>query len=651
MNWLEALSQTYDNCASHIGDARDKTPLLPTCHSTQNAHIEVAIDQNGSFLRAKVLAKDEAVTVIPCTEAGGGRAGAKPTCHPLCDKLQYLAGDFLPFGGDVTSGFTADPGEPHRIYKALLSDWCKSPYGNQMAISVFEYIRKGTLIADLCKCDVLPKDEATGKLIKEWKGSTDSKPAICLAMPAGATPDEAFVRWAVEIPGESQARLDTNKTVWKSWTNYYNTVLGQRGLCYVSGEQIPLAIQHPAKLRNAGDKAKLISANDGSGYTFRGRFTDDNGEQACGVGFEVTQKAHNALRWLIARQGYRFDTQAIVAWSIEGRTIPDPMGDSLSVLFPEMQNAEGKPDSACSPSTVDDTGGQEFAARLRAAIAGYGKELSDNSGIVVLALDSATPGRMSITYYRELQASEFLDQIETWHESCSWWQNFGKDRRFFGAPAPRDIAEVAYGRRLDDRLRSATVRRLLPCIIDGVAIPRDLVESCVHRAANRSGLEHWEWEKALGIACALYRKLTSKERNYDMDLDTTCDHRDYLYGRLLALAEHLESRALYIAGENRDTTAAKLMQRFAEHPFSTWRSIELALVPSATRLRAMRPGFLFQIQQEMDAAVHKFKTIADYNSDAKLSGEFLLGYHLQRHDLRKKPNDDDQNDTPQQDQP
>jgi hypothetical protein len=31
---------------------------------------------------------------------------------------------------------------------------------------------------------------------------------------------------------------------------------------------------------------------------------------------------------------------------------------------------------------------------------------------VVMALDSATPGRMAITYYRELQASEFLERIK-----------------------------------------------------------------------------------------------------------------------------------------------------------------------------------------------------------------------------------------------
>jgi CRISPR-associated protein Csd1 len=42
---------------------------------------------------------------------------------------------------------------------------------------------------------------------------------------------------------------------------------------------------------------------------------------------------------------------------------------------------------------------------------------------------------------------------------------------------------------------------------------------------------------------------------------------------------HLEQRALYAAGEKRDTHAAKLMQRFADHPCATWRQIELALSP------------------------------------------------------------------------
>ena len=64
-----------------------------------------------------------------------------------------------------------------------------------------------------------------------------------------------------------------------------------------------------------------------------------------------------------------------------------------------------------------------------------------------------------------------------------------------------------------------------------------------------------------------------------MTLETDRRTRDYLYGRLLAIAENIESRALFVARETRDTTAARLMQRFADRPYSTWRTIELALVP------------------------------------------------------------------------
>ena len=80
----------------------------------------------------------------------------------------------------------------------------------------------------------------------------------------------------------------------KSWIAYYASRQTKQGVCMVTGKHTTLAEQHPAKLRNAGDKAKLISTNDTSGYTVRGRLLD--ADEACGVGFEVTQKAHNALR-------------------------------------------------------------------------------------------------------------------------------------------------------------------------------------------------------------------------------------------------------------------------------------------------------------------------------------------------------------------
>ena len=122
-----------------------------------------------------------------------------------------------------------------------------------------------------------------------------------------------------------------------------------------------------------------------------------------------------------------------------------------------------------------------------------------------------------------------------------------------------------------------------------------------------------------------------------MALETDRRTRDYLYGRLLAIAENIESRALFVARETRDTTAARLMQRFADRPYATWRTIELALVPYKTRLRASRGGYLFKMDALLDEVMGAFSG-DDFTQDGPLSGEFLLGYHCQRQAL--KPSDD-----------
>ncbi|AJE03792.1 type I-C CRISPR-associated protein Cas8c/Csd1 [Geobacter pickeringii] len=617
MSWIEKLYQTYENNTDAIGSRSDSVPLLPICHTTQNAHISISIDADGNFLRATVLPKLGARTIIPATEDSAGRTSGT-TPHPLCDKLQYVAADYGEYGGEKDPCFDN--------YIELLKKWIAMDNLQWKLKAVATYVEKRKVIADLVKASALYAEDDS-RLIDEWT-SENAAPEIFRLLPGGYDNKgkkkpwqaDAFVRWSVETPGDPQPEVWLDQGLWRSWENYYGSLKSTKSLCFVTGAEIPLADQHPAKIRNDGDKAKLISSNDLSGYTFRGRFT--SADEACGVGFQVTQKAHSALRWLIARQGRRDGEQAVVAWAVSGADVPDPQADTFSFLFGGEQTA---------PPKVGYTA-QEIGAALSKRIAGYTAKLKSTDDVVVIGLDSATPGRMAISYYRELTGSEFLERIESWHTGCCWQQYFGKDRIFFGAPAPRDIAEVAYGRRIDEKLRKATIERLLPCIVDGALIPRDLVESCIRRASNRNGIEYWEWEKALGIACALFR-YHHKERSYPMALDRELRSRDYLYGRLLALAERLEERALYVGGEKRSTSAEKLMQRFADRPYSTWRVLETGLTPYKVRLNGKRHGFLNAVQQEIDAVCDLFER-DDFSSDKRLSGEFLLGYHCQRAALR-----------------
>lgn len=627
MSWIQKLYETYEQCKGH--EPEGSAPLLPISHTYQQAHVEITIDIAGNFQSAQFIGKQE--TAVPATEESAGRTN-KCAPHPLCDKVQYCAADYQKLGGSKTpyyNDYTNKKGEIIKGYETLLSAWCASVHRHVKAAAVLAYVRRGEIVADLVREKILHVGE-DGRLLGNWIAHTPMPDVFRVLTPDQKTKlrdqGNAFIRWHVREPDNPCTAVWEDESLQSAWASYDASAKARPGVCMVTGENgVELALSHPKRIRHAGDGAKLISANDGSGYTFRGRFTDKTGAQACGVGYEVTQKAHNALRWLIQRQAYRNGDQAIVSWAVGGALIPDPFGSSLTLLLAGGEVTE-------PPAVIADTdAGQAFAKRLNLAMKGYRARLGLTDDIVVMGLDSATPGRMAITFYRELTGSEFLARIERWHNDFAWHQNFGKEKHFVGAPAPHDIADAAYGRRLDDKLKKATIERLLPCIVDGQAFPRDLLESTIRRVCNRIGLERWEWEKCLGIACGLYRG-AFKNEGYEMALETDRRSRDYLYGRLLAVAEHIESRALYVAGEKRDTTASKLMQRFADRPASTWRIIELALKPYISRLRAKRAGFMFEMDKLLDEIIPGFIG-DDFLNDSKLSGEFLLGYHCQRQAL------------------
>jgi CRISPR-associated protein Csd1 len=386
MSWIEKLYETYENCQSEIGRGEDenRVPLLPICHTTQKAHIQISINAHGEFHRASVVPKNGARTIIPCTEKSGGRTN-RPEAHPLCDKLQYIAADYSEHVGNKDSYF--------KVYDGQLSDWCKSDYRHPKVEAVLKYVQQKQVISDLIAAHVLHIGNDQ-KLVVQWIDEDTKTPEIFSLLPGKMNKKgeaenwqaDAFVRWIVEIPGDPQAAVWNDHDIWACWIKYYSKQKMKNEICYVTGKSIPVADQHPAKIRNDGDKAKILSSNDTTNFTFRGRFA--KADQACSVGYEVTQKAHSALRWLIGKQGYRNEKQAIVAWAISGKKIPDPMSDTLGLFQDEETRSQ-----IMSPFST----AQSLANNLSKLIAGYNAQLGHTEGIVIMGMDSATPGRLSIT--------------------------------------------------------------------------------------------------------------------------------------------------------------------------------------------------------------------------------------------------------------
>lgn len=615
MGWIHKLYDTYENCKDKVGVVgpdEQEIPLLPMAHSTQNAQIEVVLSWDGNFLSAKMLSKEETVTIIPVTEDSATRSsGVAP--HPLCDKLQYLAGDYT----DYVKKKNGE--EFYKKYIKQLEGWCGSEYSHHKVRAVLAYLKNKTLVRDLIRKKILVSDEK-GLLAKGVK------------MGAGEQSD-AFIRFRVETSGEEESAIWLDPLVYESYIRYYLSIQKEVDLCYIRGESIPCSDKHPAKVRNTGDKAKLISANDTTGFTYRGRFEDKS--QVVQVGYETTQKAHNALRWLIGKQGYKNGDQVVVAWGTKNQPLPPLMDDTENLMLAKHMMLE---EEAPIVSTE-----QDFARRLNNAIVGYGCDLDTTAKIVIIGLDAATVGRLAITYYRELDGQDFLNRIKAWHSTCIWKHTYkkiadgldekGKEKSkfitFIGAPALKDITWAVYGDKASDKLKKATVERLLPCIIDGARLPYDLVNSAVNRLSNPLGMEKWEWEKSLTIACALIRKYrfdkSGKKEVWEMSLDENQKDRSYLFGRLLAIAQQIEEYALHTTGEKRVTNAERLMHQFKLRPYKTWGIINDKLRPYMDRLGAKGATLT-----ELMTRVHGMLSIEDFTSPKKLEDSYILGYYCQR---------------------
>lgn len=643
MSWMAKLYETYEK-GMEFAEA-EGAALMPISHTLQNAHINIVLDGAGNFKRASILEKTQ--IVLPATERSAGRASGEAP-HPLADKLHYVAADYPRYGGTKRAYFEG--------YLSQLQEWCDSDWSHSKARAVLNYVKGRRVIEDLVESGVCQLDQES-RLLSKWLHQDESPPLLFKVLPKeqGVTEQgNALVCWTVEAEGDlvPQTWLDTS--VQESWIHYNAQSAGEAELCYVTGEYEPRASNHPAKLRHTGDKAKLISANDHSGFTFRGRFLDS--KQAAGVSLEVTQKAHSALRWLISRQGHRNGDQVMVAWAVSGRELPDlfvathefDLNDYSSVDSPDDQK-----DEAARDLTKDL--GQRFAHSLHLYMAGYRARLDPMESVVIMALDSATPGRMAITYYRDFMAQEYLEKVELWHRELAWPQRVSREVQGgsrkkqtvvtwpISAPSPWAILNAAYGSviKSNEALKKNLYERLLPSITEGRPIPRDLVDLTVRRASNPNGSEKWEWERNLGVACALYRGFHARHPNYPMRreyamaLDTEYDSRDYLYGRLLAVAERIEEMAMFLASESaRSTQASRLMQRFADRPASTWLTIYKALTPYLQRLKSKSPALENAYKELLDNICNSFESPEEFTNDKRLSGEYLLAFHCQRKWLR-----------------
>ncbi len=117
-----------------------------------------------------------------------------------------------------------------------------------------------------------------------------------------------------------------------------------------------------------------------------------------------------------------------------------------------------------------------------------------------------------------------------------------------------------------------------------------------------------------------------------MGLDKENQDRSYLFGRLLAVAEAVES-STYTGEDQRETNAMRMQKAFALRPLSTWRVLEEKLEPYYRQLSPGLRGYYQKITREI---VDKLSP-TDSSLNQKLEDVYLLGYYHQRAYRNEKP--------------
>lgn len=617
LSWTNELYNVYEkNCGR-----TDGVLLLPLSHSTANTQIEVTLNESGDFVKAESVNKDDAETVIPVTKASIAKSGSGAIPHPFADKLIYIAGDY----GKYFSGKNSDNTKYFDAYIEQLKKWAESGHSHKAVKIVLAYLEKKCIMSDLIRCGVLITDES---------GLLKSGEKI-----AGIEQESSFVRFRInysDILRESRTWKDPS--LFGSFIAYNSSSEQDKQLCYATGKILPVTYKHPSKIRNAGDKGKLISANDESGFTYRGRFQDK--EQAISVSYDFSQKMHNALKWLIARQGINIENSlTLIVWESAMRELPKITEAAGGLLFEEDEE-----ETYADPYLM-------YREQLKKSIFGYKNRLDKDSMAMIMGVDSATTGRLSIGLYSELRSSEFLDHVESWHNDTAWFTYSGKLHKYIvNSFSLRDIIDCAFGTEqnaCNPKLKTDYICRLIPCVTEGRKIPKDLIRSLVNKASSPLKYDHWyNWSRVLAIACGMIRKekLENKEE-CKMALNESCRDRSYLYGRLLAVADVAEA-STYDRDERRTTNAKRYFEAFSNRPFTTWEVIRKRLNPYLEKLdKTNRSDYTENYYSNLINTITDLFELKDFADNTRLDPIYLHAYSCQLKELYgRNKNDEPKNE-------
>lgn len=637
MSVLDALYKTYNRALENgMVDQTERflqgPVLLPVYHSSKrstgsNDMIEVTLDENGGFIKAEWMEKDK-TAIYPITEKSIIRSGSTSAPHPLCDEFSYLSKEI--------------DAKKHNDYIDGLNEWIdymEEGHYNQLLKTISVYIEQETILGD-----------CINSLFSGYQYIINEDYSVIISSGEKTKKtinfDKIFITFQVEMDESTRENLSVNRDRmlhqnYIDYVRYINFLLPQTK-CDISGDTTYCVSRH----RGLMGTAKLVSISNHN-ETYYGRFSD--GEEIVRIGYEVSQKIHLMIKYFLENNQNKKqigDSCFLINW------FSDDIGNEERINLMDPIS----PDIEKDDNEVDDipkTFGGGISSVINDYISGKTDHMNSSEKFYIMILDKISPGRISVKYFKEILKSDLLERVEDWYKTTSWPIYNGVANKIIEqTPSLFRYADTIFGLEnakgymecKNKKLRSKTIERLLPCVIEHKRIPADLRNRMLENLCNRTSYDK-AWNSVLAVGCSVFKKYQvdyqHKEGVSEL-LDTNKCDRSHLYGRLLAVYEKLEQDVLgkdsFTKESKRNTNAERLWSAYTKMPARTLMILEDKIRPYKERLLKNNFGAAKRYDIIITEIINLLSGIDNFEKEKNraLNEEFIFGYYAQKQEFYKK---------------
>ena len=614
MDFFTSLLKAYEK-AEEIGlvdqQIGDNPVLLPLYHTSLKSNgkniISVKLDQDGSFYKAEVMADNQTI-IFPVTANSVARSGSNPDPHPLVDKFSY----YIP---EVSQSQYDD-------FHEQLASWiayCEEGKVKDFLMKIQHFILQTDFLSNILQSLYGEHYQREGLKITYSDSDGKNKTVDLSAY---------FLEFSiVQFHGFKDKSVTSFKELHQSYISFVTANQDNLGTCNISGRTEQITNKH----RGLMGTAKIISVSN-KGEAYKGRFKER--EDVFSVGYETSEKIHLMIKYLLENKNsstWLGSSQYLINWFSDDLANESQL-DIVKPVFNELfEDDEDEEDSHVfiKPNEENKNIGSSFIK---------GRKLFGNDATYYVAiLNKTSNGRIALKYFRQVQVSQLLKNLETWQENYSWEAKTKSGNYKLRTPTFNDIINAAYGidrerfLELDnDSFKSDQYQQLVTALIDGRSIPNTIVKKLEDNIKQRQKYSK-HWYQVQQVSLAVLQKQYGREFTPMLDHQET--DRSYLFGRLLATYELFEAQRYALDGSSQEriTNAERYWNAYTGQPAKMMNHLENKIKPYEEVLKLNRPGIWHKLEKERKEIIQLLTPLyANKEFTQPLDYKFIFGYYAEK---------------------